>query len=360
MHLAQFDCHGFRGLTDVHVEPSGRINVISGDNAQGKTSLLEAVLYTATSKSHRTTIEADLANRETGEFHLRASVKRRDREVVIEANWWRGAKRFRVNGVALTRVSDVLGKMSVVLFSPEDIVLVKGSAAHRRRFLDMELSQIRPAYLNALQQYRQLLRQRNGLLRADKPDPGLLDVWDEQLARHGTLLISEREAFVARLAELAAPAYESIAGAERLDVVYNPDVEPREEVAAVFAKARTTDLRRCMTTRGPHRDDLDVCVAGQPARSFASQGQQKTAALAIKLAEVELIHERTGEFPLLMLDDVLSELDADRARRLLGAIGEDVQCMLTTANPAGSGLLLDHGYRHYAMESGRVEEERPR
>lgn len=355
MRLVDFHCHGFRCLKDVHLEPSEGITLIRGNNAQGKTSILEAILYAATSKSHRTNRETDLVAYDQAGFRLRAQAQRSDREVTIEVNWWDGAKRFKVNGVAQTRISDILGKISVVLFAPEDIVLIKGTAAHRRRFLDMELSQIRPVYLNALQQYRQVLRQRNELLRQSDPGPDLLGVWDEQLAQHGAILVDERAAFVAQLAELGKAAYERIAGGEQIEVRYQPDVPGNESLRAVLEKARASDLRRQMTMRGPHRDDLEVRVAGQPARNFGSQGQQKTAALALRLAEVQLIHSRTGEYPIFMLDEALSELDAERSERLLDALGKEVQCLLTTTDLTSGRELFCADCRCYLIEDGKLE-----
>ena len=356
MHLIHLHSTGFRGLKDVHFEPGEGLTVLRGHNAQGKTSLLEAILYAATSKSHRTNRETDLPAHGAHGFRLSVGARRRDREVVIEARWWEGVKRFKVNGVALTRVSDILGKINVVLFSPDDVVLVSGTAAHRRRFLDMELSQIRPVYLNALQQYRQALRQRNGLLRQAEPDTELLDVWDQQLAEHGTVLIREREAFVAELAELAEVAYGRIAAGERLEVAYRPDIPADGSLGPALGKGRAADLHRHMTLRGPHRDDLGVRIAGRPARDFASQGQQKTAALALKLAEAALIRRRAGEYPILMLDEALAELDAKRSRRLLDAVGDETQCLLTTTDLAPNDLF-GAACCSYLIEDGRLERQ---
>jgi DNA replication and repair protein RecF len=357
MYLVQFTCRGFRVLCEVCFEPGPGVNVVCGANAQGKTSLLEAILFTATARSHRTTVETDLVAYGQHEFHLSAQARRRDRDVGIEAHWWDSVKRFRVNGVAQTRISDILGKINVVLFSPEDIVLIKGTAAHRRRFLDMELSQINPAYLNALQQYRQALRQRNELLRDPAPDSDLLDAWDAQLARYGVILVRERQAFIDQLAGRATAAYECISAGERLSLEYWPDIPATESLQEVLSKARAIDLRRRATMRGPHRDDLHVTIADQPARAFASQGQQKTAALALKLAELGLVKERTGEYPILMLDEVLSELDETRSRRLFETIDPEVQCVITTIRSSGHGGLFPADHVLFRIERGNLEKQ---
>ena len=357
MHLIQFMCTGFRILTEICFEPAPGINVIVGDNAQGKTSLLEAILFAATARSHRTNIETELVRHGESWFQLRARAARSDREIALELNWWKGVKRFKVNGVLQTRVSDILGKLNVVLFSPEDIIHVKGAGANRRRFLDMELSQISPAYLNALQQYRQVLRQRNELLRGESPNPDLLDAWDAQLAEHGIVLTREREDFVRELSKRATDAYKHIAGGEKLSLAYQPDVAPGESLGAVLAKTRATDVRRGATTRGPHRDDLLIEVAGQPARSFGSQGQQKTAALALRIAEIELVRERTGEYPVLMLDEVLAELDEHRSRLLFDAVDAQVQCVITTAAAATHPAVFHREDAVYRIERGVLEKQ---
>jgi len=335
MHLRLLECLHFRCLSEIRFEPAAGLNVILGDNGQGKTSLLEALLYVATSKSHRTNVDGDLVQFSKEQFRVSAVVRRLDREVSLEANWRLGAKRFRVNGVPQTRLSDVLGRVNVVLFSPEDVELVKGGASARRRFLDMEISQIYPSYLAALQQYRQALRQRNELLRSAAPDSDLLEVWDVQLGEHGAAVIRGREDFIRSLSEAAARAYTNIAGEESLTLAYRPAVKQPEELPDVLAKARSSDIRQRQTQRGPHRDDLEILIDGRPARSHSSQGQQKTAALALKLAELDLITAGTREPPILMLDEVLAELDGRRADRFFRTIGSEVQCLMTTTETGG-------------------------
>ncbi|HOF41957.1 MAG TPA: DNA replication and repair protein RecF, partial [Candidatus Hydrogenedentes bacterium] len=212
--------------------------------------------------------------------------------------------------------------------------LVRGTASVRRRFLDMALSQLDLPYLRALQQYRQALRQRNELLKQDQVTGDLLDAWDEQLVRHGTVMVRSRLLFGQQLANFAAPAYDAIATRERLELVYLPDIRSDEDYAEVLRENRDRDRRYGLTSRGPHRDDFELKVEGRPARQFASQGQQRSVALALKLAELKLVRERISEYPVLMLDDVLSELDAQRSSRLFNAIPEEAQCLITTTGMA--------------------------
>lgn len=357
MYLTRFRCQNFRCLAELEFEPAAGISVICGHNAQGKTSLLEGILFAATSKSHRTNNEQELVRHGENGFRLSATAMRCDRQVTLDALWYEGVKRFRVNGVAQTRMSDILGKLSAVLFSPEDIGLVKGAGTSRRRFLDMELSQILPEYLNALQRYRQALRQRNELLRHNSPDPQLLDIWDDQLAEQGTVLVRERTSFLRRLAEEAAGAYGQVADGELLALDYAPDVPAEQSILETLGRSRAADIRRQTTLHGPHRDDIDIAVAGQPARNYGSQGQQKTVALALKLAVVHLIKERTNEYPVLMLDEVLSELDEKRSRQLFKAIPAEVQCLLTTTSVTRREVLTAQNTVLFQVEHGGLRRE---
>lgn len=353
MYLDELKCQDFRCLADLRFEPCRGINIIRGKNAQGKTSLLESILFAASSKSHRTTVEADLAAHGKEGFRIALHVLRSDREVALEVNWWQGEKRVKVNGVPQSRMSDTLGKVRVVLFSPEDIALVKGSASTRRKFLDMELSQLSPAYLTALQHYRQVLRQRNELLRAQRPDGAQLDAWDEQLVSYGRILIRERTSFTEELGGFTAQAYNAIAHEEELTLCYRPDT-PEEGFQKALQDSRASDMRRSQTSHGPHRDEIEFVIDAKPARSHASQGQQKSAALAVKLAELELVRQRTDDYPILMLDEVLAELDASRANRLFDAIDKEVQCLLTTTELQDTKSVPMRGATNFMIENGNL------
>ncbi|MFO7776573.1 MAG: DNA replication/repair protein RecF [Candidatus Hydrogenedentota bacterium] len=352
MHLTSLTAEGFRCLEPLTFEPAPGVNILRGDNAQGKTSVLEAVLFLVTARSHRTNTERELVQRDAEGFRIRGAFQRSDRPLQMEVNWWRNAKRFKVNGVIQDRVSDILGKVNVVFFAPEDVALIRGAGSLRRRFLDMELSQLSSRYLHALQRYRESLRQRNELLRSEKADEALLDVWDAQLVQHGAVLIEERTRFVEDLNEHARQAHACIADGEVMGLAYAPDVSLETGVEVALRKARHRDIKRGATNRGPHRDDLELVVGDRPARNYASQGQQRTAALALKLAEVALIQARTGEYPLLMLDDVLSELDAKRSRRLLEAVPAGVQCILTTTENDGGNPAFEAADAQFIIDGG--------
>lgn len=331
--------------------------MIRGDNAQGKTTLLEAIHLAATTKSHRTNSDQELAQYGSDQFHVSLAAERADRDVTIECHWWRGIKRFKVNGLAQTRLSDILGRVNVVSFSPEDIGLVQGAATVRRRFLDMELSQVDPRYLQALQRYRQALRQRNEVLRMPTPDPELLPAWDAQLAEYGAQIITARAEYIGQLSGLSGEAYDRIARDEALSLMYQPDVPAADGLLELLTRQQPSDIKRRLTQRGPHRDDLELLIAERPARIHASQGQQKSAALAIKLAELELVRARVGEYPVLLLDEVLAELDERRSRRLFEAIGKGVQCIATTTEQEHRSGRFGAIYTGFRIVRGHLEEE---
>lgn len=355
MRISRVECTGFRCVRSVRFEPGPGLTIIRGGNAQGKTSLLEAILFAITARSHRTTRDADLANYQDQHFRVVIDVTRKDRAVTLEASWRSGAKRFKVNGVAQERVSDILGQANVVLYAPEDITLVRGSAVYRRRFLDIALSQLSPPYLSALQQYRHALRQRNELLRSDRPDGDLIAVWDSQLARHGDVLRQSRAEFTQGLAAHAKRIYGQLAQAEVFELCYAPDIPLGESMGNVLAKRRLHDVRRGTTTHGPHRDDIEMLIEDRPARAFGSQGQQKTAALALKLAEVEVFRTMRGEYPILMLDEALAELDGHRAQRVFKTVDSRAQCIVTTTDMTARSVPADTTAKWFEIEGGRLE-----
>lgn len=357
MQLTRLISSGFRCLKDVSFHPGPGLNLIVGANAQGKTSLLESLLYVATARSHRTTQDAELVQYGGQGFRIAAWVERRMRPVVIEAAYYNGVKRFRVNGVPQTRVSDILGKVNVVSFFAEDVALVRGAASQRRRLLDIELSKVYPQYLRSLQQYRQVLRQRNELLRRKPTTSEELVAWDVQLVAHARVLMEHRASFVRRLTVTAETYYARIAGErESLTLAYHPDIRPDANVGEVIALARETDQKQGITTRGPHRDDIDIWINDRPARQFASQGQQRSAALAIKLATADWVQETTEEDPILALDDVFSELDADRASRLLETLSPHRQSLITSTDGLLERLPAENR-KMFWMEGGRLEEK---
>ena len=372
----------FRRL-EIDLQPG--IHVIAAGNAQGKTNLLEAIALLATTRSARGGGGVDviawdvLAEEPLPAARLAADVETRDGHVSLEITVIAkppqpgrpsaASRRFRVNGVA-RRASDLIGRLRAVMFSAADLAIIDGPPAGRRRYLDITLSQLDAAYVRALQRYGRLLAQRNSLLRRfseRRHDPAEFDFWDEELAATGAVILAARAEALAALGPAAAERYAelTVGGAAPLELCYRPAVpedlapslrEPglatrlREAVEA----SRPDDLHRGVTQVGPHRDDVAFLVGGHDAGQFASRGEQRTAALALRLAEVAFSTERSGDPPLLLLDDILSELDAGRRERVLAvAYGVD-QVVITTpdADRPGPDELPDA--RRYRVQDGEV------
>ena len=329
----------YRNYEACALAPCEGVTVLLGDNGQGKTNLLEAVYLTCTGRSHRTRQDRELVRWGAEAASVKVRAERRDGshevQIFVPAA---GRRRILISGQEISRSGELMGHVTGVLFSPEDLRTVKDGPAERRRFVDMALAQLKPAYYYAMQRYNRALRQRNELLRAAAANPSLLatlDSWDEQLAASGAELMRQRRQYVERLSLEAGRTHRDIAGGrEALRVDYRPSVDGEDARAcleALFA-ARESDVRRMTTSVGPHRDDVALMVDGRDVRAFGSQGQQRTAALSMRLAELAVMREALGEWPVLMLDDVMSELDPGRRCRLLERL-EGVQTLVTCTDP---------------------------
>ncbi len=356
MRALSLKLNHFRNYARAELTPASGITVLHGDNAQGKTALLEALYLCCTGRSHRTPRDRELIYwGEECAFVSVACLQTDGTHDVSIALGESARKQVKVNGTAVSRSGELMGHVCGVLFSPEDLSLIKDGPAERRRFIDMELSQIRPAYYYALQRYQRALKQRGKLLREALVNEALaktLPDWDEQLAASGASIIEYRRAFAQKLNRAASGIHAQLSlGHEKLDVRYQCSILSDQtgqalasELLAALEKARAMDIKRSVTSVGPHRDDLILTLDGADARAFGSQGQQRSAALSLKLAELEVMKHETGEAPILMLDDVLSELDPSRRRQLLEALG-GVQTLITCTDPsdlAGApvGLML--------------------
>lgn len=354
MYIKSLSLRAFRNYTAATVLPTQGLNVFYGKNAQGKTNLLEAVFLCCLGRSHRTPREKEmiLDGEESAAVELKCVKTNVGR--TIRYNLLRSEKhRILLDGVNVTRIGELMGQLNVVLFAPEHLTIVKDGPQERRRFLDMELSQTYPSYFFTLQQYQKVLRQRNNLLKAVRFNEQLimtLPDWDAQLARLGAYLMAERAAFTQKLGALARENHKDISGgSELLSVEYAPNLPALDEktMLGALTQSRETDLKMRTTTVGPHRDDLALLLNGRDLRVYGSQGQARTAALALKLSELSLIREETGEWPVLMLDDVMSELDQSRRRYLMERI-LPVQTLITATElgsdwPASQGFLVENG-----------------
>ena len=342
MIITSIQLKQFRNYSEAGFTPCPGVTVFYGPNGVGKTNLLEAVHLCALGRSHRLSQDKELVQKGADFSLCQVKCRRKDGEhrvAVKLAPAQARKKQIAINGKAAPRIGEMMGHVTCVMFAPEDLQIVKEGPALRRRFLDMQISQAQPAYFYDLQKYLQALNQRNMLLRQMKGDPSapqgaMLPVWEEQLARAGLNILKRRRRFMDELTPLAGEKYAAVSGCpgEKLEAVYRGCVprqnECLEALMAGYEKCRREDVRRGPTSFGPHRDDLALTLSGRDMKTFASQGQIRTAALALKLSELTLLTRWSGETPALLLDDVMSELDGRRRGLLLEHI-QGVQTFVT-------------------------------
>ena len=332
MNIRSIELHDYRNYEDLKIEFQNGTNILYGDNAQGKTNILEAAYLSGTTKSHRGSKDREIIRFEKPEAHIRTIVEKGNSEYRIDLHLKRReSKGIAINGVPIKKASELFGFLNIIFFSPEDLNIIKNGPSERRRFLDAEICQLDKIYLSDLTRYNKVLAQRNRLLKEIEDNKEListLSIWNQQLLQYGKRIIRRRREFIGRLNELIHPIHERLTGGkEYLVLKYEPDTAENDfEIALLSAEQR--DLRQLSTTVGPHRDDLFFQVNDIDVRRYGSQGQQRTSALSLKLAEIELVKNTIHEPPVLLLDDVLSELDQNRQNFLLQSIG-DIQTIVT-------------------------------
>lgn len=361
MLLKTLTLKNFRNYENESFSYSDGLNIITGSNAQGKTNSAEALFLLATGFSPRVKKDKQVIRYGEAFAEISAVAASRYGELSVTIDFFAdGKKKIKINEAEVSRVGDLLGNVHAVFFNPGELKLVQESPEDRRRFLDVALSQLDKKYFYALSKYKKIILQRNNLLK--NPDRELvldtLPVWDEQLAGYAAEVIAGRNAFCAELAPKAKAAHAYITnGGEELVVEASVKFSgEREEIAKAFVQALADNVERDLTlgytTVGPHRDDLKITIGGRDVKSFGSQGQQRTAALSLKLAELEIFKARFGEYPLLILDDAMSELDRDRQNRLLSYVG-NMQTVITCAH-IESEIFKDASYRLFEVKDGRI------
>ncbi|KRM75853.1 DNA replication/repair protein RecF [Secundilactobacillus collinoides] len=371
MKLQALALHNFRNYDDVTVAFGDGVNVLLGENAQGKTNLLEAIYFLALARSHRTSSDRDLINWQAETAQVKGRIQKASGNTPLELDLSKHGKRAKVNHLEQAKLSRYVGQLNVILFAPEDLSLVKGAPQIRRRFMDMEFGQMSQKYLYNLSQYRTILKQRNKYLKElgakQQKDLVLLDVLSDQLANYGSQIMFQRLTFLKQLETWAAQIHQEISQhRETLKFHYATSIVDDalvdtahiyEALKAGYAAKRDKELFQRTTLLGPHRDDLKFIVNDKDVASFGSQGQQRTTALSVKLAEIDLMHEQTGEYPVLLLDDVLSELDDMRQTHLLTAIQDKVQTFLTTTSLSGVARKLIHQPKIFTINNGQIISE---
>lgn len=332
MIVKSINLKDYRNYELLNIELSDKTNIIYGDNAQGKTNILESMYVGATTKSHRGSKDKELIRFGCDEAHIKMIVCRNDIDYRIDMHIKKNkAKGIAVNGIPLKRSVEMFGIVNMVFFSPEDLNIIKNGPAERRRFLDSEICQLSRLYMIELANYNKVVAQRNKLLKEISFSGRMadtLEIWDEQMVRYGTSIISERKKFISRLNDILSEIHQNLTGGkEQILITYEPNVS--EEAFSEELKAgRERDLRFGQSYTGPHRDDFCVRVNDIDIRKYGSQGQQRTAALSLKLAEIRLVEEEIHDTPVLLLDDVLSELDGSRQNYLLQSI-HSIQTLIT-------------------------------
>ncbi len=332
MIIESIELKDYRNYEGLQIEFSPSTNIIYGDNARGKTNILEAAYMSGTSKSHRGSRDKEIIRFECEEAHIRTKVIKDEKKYQIDIHLKKnGRKGIAVNHVPLKRAADIFGILNIIFFSPEDLDIIKSGPDKRRRFMDSELCQINKIYLNDLTNYNKVLNNRNKLLKDIyfKPDnKKTLDVWDEQLTNYGKRIIATRRQFVSDIAPIVARMHHDISGGrEELSISYDPNIDDMFLYDELI-RNREKDIRSGSTSTGPHRDDISFLINGVDIRKYGSQGQQRTCALSLKLSEIKLVEEAIGEKPVLLLDDVMSELDSKRQNDMLSSL-DDMQILLT-------------------------------
>lgn len=355
MYFKSIELENFRNYEKLRLDFHRNLNLFLGNNAQGKTNLIESLFIMGLGKSFRTNRDPEMIS--FGKDFARASclIEGKNGESRIEIIYQREGKILKLDGIKLDRTADLLENVYIVVFSPEDLRIVKEGPEQRRRFLDRELCQIKPLYYSDLGNYKRILRQRNSMLKCASRDMDLYDIFDASLSEYGARIVKERRVFAERLQDISSRIHGDISqGKEALRIDYESDTEDPCELREKLKKDFEKDMQRGFTGSGPHKDDLRIEIDGVDIRNYGSQGQKRTAALSMKLAEIGLIKQETGCEAVLLLDDVLSELDLGRQRYLIESV-RDVQVFIagTDIDPELKKLLPE-GFE-FCVDSGKVK-----
>ena len=345
MYIESVQLKNFRNYESLELDLSPGTNIFYGNNAQGKTNILDAIYLCGTTKSHKGSKDKDMIRFGEDEAHIRMMVNRDELSYKIDMHLRKNkAKGVAINGLPIKKASELFGVVNLVFFSPEDLNIIKNGPGERRRFLDLELCQLDKIYLTDLASYNHIVNQRNKLLKDIYVQPSLkstLEIWDMQMAEYGRRIIEKRREFIRELNETVRKIHYNLTGGlEELEVIYEPSSEA-EGLESAISSNRERDMRMKLTSVGPHRDDLCVMANGIDIRRYGSQGQQRTAALSLKLSEIYIVKSKIKDTPILLLDDVLSELDSSRQNYLLDSIS-DIQTLITCT---GLDDFISHQFR---------------
>lgn len=374
MYIDRFVVQNYRNLASIDTQFDPNVNIFIGKNAQGKTNLLEAIYFLALTRSHRTSSDKELIAFDKEFANVMGRIHKSQVNLDLRVLITKKGKKVWINRVEQAKLSKYVGQLNAILFSPEDLDLIKGAPALRRKFMDQEFGQVNAEYLYFASKYRQVLVQKNNYLkqlsRGQAKDELFLDVLSDQLAGIAAEVIFRRFKFLKYLSQAASDAYEQISlASEKLTIVYHPSIgtinaedsteEIYQKILENFKKTKKMEIKKGTTLSGPHRDDIEFKLNEKNAHLYASQGQQRSIALSVKLAEIQLVHHLTDEYPLLLLDDVMSELDHGRQSALLNYIHGKTQTFITTTDLEGISWEIIKQPKIYHVQSGkiRLEEE---
>lgn len=359
MFLKSIELKNFRNYNNLELDFNKNINLILGDNAQGKTNLLESIYYTSMGRSFKPVKDRDVINFGEETSIIKANAHKYDDNleisIILRKN---GDKEIKKDGVKLKKISELCDNMLVVMFSPEDLKIVKEEPEKRRKFIDRELSLISPIYLDNLNNYKKTLFQRNNYLKEENIDELLINVLDKQLSNYGYEVIKYRKEFIEKLQTYVEKIHLGItSGKEKIKLIYKPSIDPKskEEFEKILKDDFYKDSKNAVTSRGPHRDDIEFLINKIDVRRYGSQGQQRTCALSVRLAELSLIEEETGESAILLLDDVMSELDLNRQEYLIKTL-ENNQIFITATELSNDIIARLKGVNKIFIKNGKVIE----
>lgn len=367
MYVKNLKLRNFRNYENLYIEFSEDINIIYGENAQGKTNILEAIYICASGRSHRTSKEVDMVKMGDKGYYIKVEIEKAEENDQIEILYdEEKKKKIRINEIPIKKIGNLMGHLNAVIFSPEDLLVIKEGPSERRRFIDITMCQLKPSYFYDLQQYMKILSQKNNLLKniqSKNTSEDTLDIWNINLVKIGSRIIRARHYFIQEIEKVAAKRHEMLTdGEEVLTLKYSPSFKVDsfnsiEEIEKSFVKAQDALLKRELaigtTLCGPQRDDYEISLNGKGIKAFGSQGQQRTAVLSIKLAEIEIMRNEIGENPVLILDDVMSELDIKRQEYLIKGLG-GIQTFITCTDKSLFEGKIEGTYKNISVSKGKV------
>lgn len=366
MHIKNISLMNFRNYEHEEIELNKGVNIFYGQNAQGKTNIIESIHLLSTGKSHRSQKENELINWNKEDSKIKISYEKDGQDNILEMYLKKNQRKsIKLNGVRFNKTGELLGNLITVIFSPDHMKIIKEGPVERRRFIDIIMSQVKPGYFYNLSQYVKLLVQRNNLLTQAKENPKVIntiDIWDQQLVEYGTKVIKERITFLKLIQEYAVEIHNSITnGKENLKLEYKSSIcyesEDEENIKKAFKKElekfRAIDIKRGVTSKGPHRDDILFYINDMEVKTYGSQGQQRTTLLSLKIAELKFMNNETNSYPILLLDDVFSELDTERQRFLMKFINK-IQTFITCTDVEYFKNLQIEDYSLYNVIEGNI------